>query len=236
MATIKLGNTKNANALLRYAEKRSEVSCGVDCDVEYVRSQMTATREMWGKNKGIQAHHVIQSFKPGEVTPGMANKIGEDLARKLAPGYEVAIYTHTDKEHVHNHIIINSVNMEDGRKYHAHGVDAIERVRKMSDELCEERGLSVVKEPSAQVRYTLAEKSLLEKGKSSWKDEIRQVIDLEKHNTSSYEEFKRILIDKYRIEVKERGANISFKHPDMQRFVRGKTLGLAYERGTIENE
>src|SRR5699024_12144133 len=69
----------------------------------------------------IQAHHVIQSFKPDEVTPEKANQVGLELAKKLAPNHEVAVYTHDDTNHVHNHIVINSVNFETGKKYQAHG-------------------------------------------------------------------------------------------------------------------
>src|SRR5699024_11946105 len=63
------------------------------------------------------AHHVIQSFKPDEVTPEKANQVGLELAKKLAPNHEVAVYTHDDTNHVHNHIAINSVNFETGKKY-----------------------------------------------------------------------------------------------------------------------
>lgn len=235
MATIQLGRTQTANRLISYAEKRAEVAEGVDCPVEYAKAQMKATREIWGKTDGVQAHHVIQSFKPGEVTPELANKIGQDLAKQIAKGHEAVVYTHTDKAHIHNHIVINSVNYEDGSKYQAHGTEAIERIRDTSDRLCKEHDLSVVKEHSAQQRYVRAEYGLAKRGQISWKDEIREVIDFERKNSANYGEFKKNLTDKYNIEVKERGKNISFKHPDSQKFVRGKTLGLAYERGTLES-
>ena len=73
MATIQRGTTKIANKLLSYAEKRAQERSGVDCPPEYAKSQFTATRELWGKTGGIQAHHIIQSFKPGEVTQELAN-------------------------------------------------------------------------------------------------------------------------------------------------------------------
>ncbi|MGE6553218.1 relaxase/mobilization nuclease domain-containing protein [Bacillus mycoides] len=235
MATIKLGSTKNANALLKYAEKRSEVSCGVNCDVEYVRSQMTASREIWGKTSGVQAHHVVQSFKPGEVTPELANQIGQELARKIAKGHEVAIYTHTDKDHIHNHIVINSVNFETGKKY-VDNAKNLYFIREQSDKLCEQYDLSVVKEPSAKQRYHQAEYGLAKRGEVSWKDELRQTIDYVKNKATSIEDFKKQLHQDFGVEMKERGQHFSFKHPDVQRFVRGKTLGLDYERSTIENE
>lgn len=232
MATIKLSTTKNANALLKYAEKRAEVSNSLDCDVDYVRNQFKATREIWGKSGGIQAHHVIQSFKPDEVDPQQANEIGLQLAEKMAKGHEVAVYTHTDKDHIHNHIVINAVNYEDGRKFHAHGQDAIDRFRDVSDELCKEHGLSVVEERSADVRYTLAEQSLLQEGESSWKDEIRTAIDSSKEQVTSFEDFQKRLKDQG-VKATIRGKNITYEHLESNKKVRGTKLGLAYEKETI---
>lgn len=235
MATIKLGSTKNGSALLKYAERRSEASQGVNCDVEYVRSQMRATRQIWGKNEGIQAHHIVQSFQPGEITAELANQIGVELGKKIAPGHEIAVYTHTDKEHIHNHIVINAVHTETGKKYVSHA-DQLYRIREASDELCKQYGLSVVQEPSALQRYHQAEYGLAKRGEMSWKDELRQSIDFAKENTKSWEACKDLLKKEFGIEVKERGTYASYKHPDVNRWVRGKTLGLAYERGTIEYE
>ncbi|PEA36180.1 relaxase/mobilization nuclease domain-containing protein [Priestia megaterium] len=232
MATIKLSTTKNANALLKYAEKRAEVLNSLDCDVDYVRNQFKATREIWGKSGGIQAHHVIQSFKPDEVNPQQANEIGLQLAEKLAKGHEVAVYTHTDKDHIHNHIVINAVNYEDGRKFHAHGQEAIDDVRKISDELCKEHGLSIVEKRSADVRYTLAEQSLLQKGKSSWKDEIRTAIDFSKEQATSFEDFQERLKDQG-VQATLRGKNITYEHLESNKKVRGTKLGWAYEKETI---
>lgn len=232
MATIKLSTTKNANALLKYAEKRAEVSNSLDCDVDYVRNQFKATREIWGKSSGIQAHHVIQSFKPDEVDPQQANEIGLQLAEKLAKGHEVAVYTHTDKDHIHNHIVINAVNYEDGRKFHAHGQEAIDHVRKISDELCKKHGLSIVEERSADVRYTLAEQSLLQKGESSWKDEIRTAVDSSKEQATSFGDFQERLKDQG-VQATLRGKNITYEHLESNKKVRGTKLGLAYEKETI---
>lgn len=234
MATIQLGNTKIASKLINYCEKKAVEREGINCSPEYAKSQFKTTRELWGKASGVQAHHVIQSFKPGEVTPQLANQIGKDLVKKIGKGHEAVIYTHADKEHIHNHIVINAVNHENGKKYQSKKSD-LYKIREVSDQLCKEKGLSIVKEPSAKNRYHRAEYGLAKRGIMSWKDEIREVINHEKQHSKTYEDFKRNLSEKYGIEVKERGKHISFKHPDYQKFVRGKTLGLDYERGTIEN-
>jgi len=234
MATIQLGNTKVANKLISYAEKRAEERSGVDCPPEYAKSQMKATRELWGKPDGIQAHHVIQSFKPGEVTAKQANEIGQELARNISKGHEAIIYTHTDKEHIHNHIIINAVNFESGSKYQSSRKD-LHQIREESDRLCQERGLSVIVKKDAPVRYTLAEKALLEKGKTSWKDEIRTKIEESKQETTDYEAFKGYLLKKHEIEVRERGNTTTYYDHANKKRVRDNKLGSDYEREVIKN-
>jgi hypothetical protein len=236
LATIQRGTTKVANKLISYAEKRAVVRDGLECSADFAKTQFKATREMWGKNDEIQAHHVIQSFKPNEIDPEKANKIGMELAKKIAPGFEVAVYTHADKDHIHNHIVINSVNPETGKKYHAHGKDELFKIRAASDQLCLENDLSVVKEHNSPVRYTLAEKALLEKGEISWKDEVRQAIDHSKNEVSSFSDLEKSLKENFDIEMKLRGNTISFKHPEQKRFIRGKSLGFNYEMEGLEHE
>ncbi|MCY8235395.1 relaxase/mobilization nuclease domain-containing protein, partial [Priestia endophytica] len=236
MATIKLGSTKSASRAINYAEKRAVEKSGHNCDIDYAKSNFKELRMLYGKDDGIQAHTIIQSFQPGEVTAEQANEIGLELAKSVAKDYQVAIYTHADKEHIHNHIVINSVNIENGSKYQAHGKEAIERVREASDRLCKERDLSIVKEKSAEMRYTQAEKALIDNDKFSWKDDIRDKVDIEKQHAKSYEEFKQNLTEKHGIEVLERGKNITFKHPDNDRKVRGSRLGNSYEKETLKNE
>lgn len=234
MATIKLGNTKIANRLITYVENKAVEHSGVDCDPEFVREQFKTTRGLHGKQDGVQAHHVIQSFKPGEVAPDVANQIGIELAQEIAKGHEAVVYTHVDKKHVHNHIVINAVNFETGKKYQSKRSDLF-RIRELSDKLCEERGLSVVKESAAKVRYTLTEKNVLGKGLLSWKDELRHVIDFEKANSKNYEEFKANLKERYGIEVNDTRKHITYKHPDHSKVVRGNKLGNDYEKDVIKD-
>lgn len=236
MATIQRSTTKVASKLISYAEKRATERSGIDCPPEYAKAQFKATRELWGKTEGIQAHHIIQSFKPGEVTPVLANELGRELAKELAPGHEVVIYTHTDKDHIHNHIVINAVSFETGAKYHAHGTEELFKIRKVSDRLCSEKGLSVIQEPSAEQRYHRAEYGLAKRGIRIWKDELRQSIDYLKKESNSINELADKLKMDFGIETKITPKNISFKHPDNQKFVRGSKLGLAYEKETLIRE
>src|SRR5699024_2005361 len=235
MATIQLGTTGSASQLCNYAEKRATVKDDHNLDIDYAKSQMKKTRELFSKNDGIQAHHVIQSFKPDELTPEKANQIGLELAEKLAPNHEVAVYTHDDKHHIHNHIVSNSVNFETGNKFQAHGNEAIERTRSMRDEICKSHELSNVTENNAHVRHTLAEQYLLETGQTSWKEEIREAIEYSRENATDFDSFKKHLSEEYGVEMKLRGKTLSFKHPERERFIRANKLGSDYEKETLEH-
>lgn len=229
MATIKLGSTKTGAKLINYAEKRAEVKQGVDCSDEYAKTQMKATREMWSKTDGIQAHHVIQSFNPeDDVSPEQANDIGRELAGKIAKDHEAVVYTHTDKDHTHNHIVINAINYQSGKKYQSNKKN-LYRIREASDELCRQRDLSVVEEHTAETRYTLAEYQMAQKEQPSWKDDIRYAIEQIKPYATNFDTFKERLRQDYGVEAKLRGKTLSYKHPGQQRFVRAKKLGADYE-------
>ncbi|RIO22206.1 relaxase/mobilization nuclease domain-containing protein, partial [Staphylococcus saprophyticus] len=152
MATTKLGNTKAASRAINYAEKRAEEKSGLNCDVDYAKSAFKQTRALYGKEDGIQAHTVIQSFKPGEVTPEQCNQLGLELAKKIAPNHQVAVYTHTDKDHYHNHIVINSVDLETGKKFY-NNKQALKDIRQANDEISKTHNLSIP-DKQAPIRYT----------------------------------------------------------------------------------
>jgi len=102
MAHIKIKSSSCANSSIDYADSRAVERSGVNCDPEHAKIQFEVTRKLYEKNDGRQAYTVIHSFTPGEVTPEQANRLGRELAEKIAPGHEAAIYTHADKDHVHN--------------------------------------------------------------------------------------------------------------------------------------
>jgi hypothetical protein len=235
MATTKLGNTKSASRAINYAEKRAEEKSGWNCDVDYAKSVFKQTRALYGKENGIQAHTVIQSFKPGEVTPEQCNQLGLELAEKIAPNHQVAVYTHTDKDHYHNHIVINSIDLETGKKYQSNKKQR-EFVKQANDNVCRDHGLSVTERGTAKMRYTQAEKGIVfDRDEYSWKDELRDQIENAKAHTSNLETFSEYLREKG-IEVKLRGETISYKPENANKWVRGRTLGSDYEKGAIDDE
>ena len=116
---------------------------------------MLDTKRAVGKEDGVQYYHVIQSFKPGEVSPELALDIAKAFAQEHLPGYETVIAVHVDKEHIHAHLIFNSVNADTGEKYHSNARTYYSQIRAVSDRLCREHGLSVLMsgQPSQAVSY-----------------------------------------------------------------------------------
>ena len=234
MATTKISSSKSTARAINYAEKRAVEKSGLNCDVDYAKGSFKATRELYGKTGGNEGHVVIQSFQPGEVDPKQCNDLGLELAQKIAPNHQVTVYTHDDKDHIHNHIVINAIDLETGKKFN-NNKKALHDIRRANDEVCKANGLSVVIEQNAAVRYTQAEKAVLEKGQSSWKDEIRQAVNLSKSRNNDFESFQEDL-GELGIETKLRGSTMSYKHPDVNKWVRAKKLGSDYELEGLENE
>ena len=116
---------------------------------------MLDTKRAYEKMDGVMYYHVIQSFKPGEITPELALEIAQKFAQEHLPGYEAVIAVHVDRQHIHAHIIFNSVNADTGEKYHSNARSYYSQIRATSDRLCREHGLSVIIEgqPSQAVSY-----------------------------------------------------------------------------------
>lgn len=113
--------------------------------------QMNDTKQRFNKPGGRLAYHLEQSFKPGEVTPEVAHQIGVALARELfGERHETVVATHVDKDHIHTHIILNSVSFVDGLKFHQPNEMYYNRIRAVSDRLCEQYGLSIIEEAKSQ--------------------------------------------------------------------------------------
>lgn len=118
---------------------------GINCQPESAYAEMCATKERWGKPGGVLGYHLIHSYAPGEVTPEQAHRLGVELAQRLlGERYEAIVATHTDRAHLHCHIVFNSVAMTDGRKYQNKFRDYFGDIRETSNAVSRENGLSVI--------------------------------------------------------------------------------------------
>lgn len=240
MATIKLGKaSKSAIGTLKYCEKKAEVRLGKDCDIEIAQRQFKTTRDLFAQNEGRQAYMVIQSFRPGEVTAEEANEIGMEFAERCFKEHEVAIYTHTDKNHIHNHLVINSVNFETGRKLQISKKDIYE-LQAYNDQIARSKGLSVLdNEEKAKDRYVRTDYELHSQGKMSHREEIKNKVLDELTKARDMNQFVNLLagrnIEVYEFGKKERkiGYKLLDKKGNLVLKISGKKLGNDYERGTI---
>ena len=184
------------------------------------------------------AYHLIQSFAPGEVSAKEAHEIGTQLADKLLEGrYSYVIATHVDKGHVHNHLIFCAADNIDFKKYH----DCKEtylNIRQISDELCEEHNLSVIRE-NRHLARTYKEWQSSKNG-TSWKANLKKDIDKTVKDSRSYDEFISLMKAKgYEIKDYEFGEGshkyIGFRAAGQERFIRGreKSLGADYTKERI---
>ena len=125
------------------------------CSIGSACAEMQDAKIRWNKTDGVQLYHIIQSFRPGEITPGLALEIAQEFVREHLPGYQAVIGIHTDREHIHAHIIFNSVNQFTGEKYHSNARSYYQQIRAISDRLCREHGLSVIVQgaPARSVSY-----------------------------------------------------------------------------------
>lgn len=123
---------------------------GINCEVKDSVKQMQLIKMIYGKENGILAFHAYQSFNEGEVTPEIAHEIGVKLANEMwGDRFQVVVSTHLNTEHLHNHFVINSVSFKDGKKYYSNLTNTA-LLRKTSDEICEEYGLSVLTEKTCK--------------------------------------------------------------------------------------
>lgn len=140
--------------------------------------EMMDTKRRFDKEGGIQGFHLVQSFAAGEVTPGQCHALGVELARRLLPqGFQVVISTHLNSDQLHNHLVWNSVNSITGKKYFIGERDLYLTIRRISDALCRENGLSVI-DPRPGSRSTHYAEILAERnGQPTQRSVLRETID-----------------------------------------------------------
>ena len=179
-----------------------------------------------GSNLG---RHLIQAFKPGEVTPEEAHEIGMQLACEILGGkYEFVLTTHVDKGHIHNHLIFNAVSFTDHQHYHSNK-RSYHYIRRTSDRLCQEHGLSVVI-PGKDKGKSYIEHTSSQAG-TSYKAKLKAAIDRLIPACSDMEDLLlRLQQEGYEI---RRGKYISCRASDQERFTRLKTLGIDYTEEAI---
>lgn len=215
---------------------RSLIS-GVNCVPQAALLEFMNTKRQYGSTDGRMYYHMVQSFHPDDpVTPEMAHKIALKLAQQI-PGYEIIVATHTDREHLHSHFVINSVSYETGLKYHSNK-ESLEMLWKASDELCMQYGLSVVKTKKQKKERTMSDREYraYAKGKS-WKMDLEITVDECMAQARSREHFIRLMeYNGYEVKWTDGRKNITYTTPEGYKCCDDKMNELKYLKEMMEYE
>lgn len=202
------------------------------CSPETAAATFEITRQQGIGNtrdtNGNRAWHLIQSFKPGEVSPEKAHEIGVQLAEQFLKGkYEYIVSTHVDKDHIHNHIALNATSFVDYKKFRMNkGI--YHQLCRDSNSLCAANGLSTSM-PTKDKGKSYKENQEFNRG-NSWKSKLKVAVDKAIWKSFTYEEFlMQMQASGYEI---RQGKNLAFRASDQKHFTNMKSLGSYY---SIEN-
>lgn len=188
---------------------------GQNCIPQFAFNEMMATKHQWNKADGKMYFHFVHSFSDKEnITPKEAHEMAVEFAKHWE-GFEVVIATHCDTDNVHSHFIVNSVNCENGKKYHC-DKDEMQHLHKLNDDLCRKYGFSVVgqKREPGTMPYTEAEFHSAMRGES-WKLELQLTIDnAMKYATNVHSFFELMESEGYSVKWTQSRKNITFTCPN----------------------
>lgn len=213
--------------------KSGHLVTGINCEPETAFLEMQGTKGRWDKRGGNLGYHIIHSYAPGEATSEQAHAAGVEFAQRLlGDRYEVVVATHADREHLHCHIVFNSVSLVDGKRYRNDFKAYFGDIRETSNEVSREHGLSVI-EPDGRGKH-YAEWDAERRGKPTVRGMIRDDIDAIVSKSYSYKSFLSQL-RQAGYEVKTEVKHTAVKPPGGSRFVRLASLGEGYTEGDIKS-
>ena len=215
--------------------EQGELVSSYQCSLLTVDEEFLLTKRLYEQTTGrsqksdVIAYQVRQSFKPGEVTPEEANRIGYEFAERFLKGkHAFIVATHTDRAHLHNHIIYNSTALDGTRKFKNFWLSSF-AVQRLSDLICLEHQLSTIEYKP----YRERQKRIVYPPKESNRDRLCSVIDtILAEQPKDFEVFLQKL-EQQGYEVK-RGKHTAVKGKGQKRFIRFRTLGAGYSEDEIK--
>lgn len=197
---------------------------------------MTGREQKQGED--VLCYQIRQSFYPGEITPEEANRVSYDLAMRWTKGrHAFIVTTHTDKQHIHSHIYYNSTTLDYTRKFRNFWGSSF-ALRRLSDRLCLENGLSIVENPKPRSKGKFRNYGEWQAGQKkplTYQDRLRTAIDTALAKKPADFPAFLSLMEQAGYEVKQRRGAISFRAPGQERFtrLRSDTLGEGYSETDI---
>lgn len=190
----KVGLKKTLNYICKEEKTRHKLISGKDCVVENAYQEMMTIKNMFKKTNGREKIHFVQAFSPNDdLDYKTAHEIGLKLIEKYKgfKEFQIVMATHEDKDHIHNHYVINTVNFNTGKKIQFSKKD-LEKIKQYSNELCKEYGLSVTREKSEVDDIRINEYKARLKG-ISWKERLTKSIDYAMQNSNSKFEYFKLM-------------------------------------------
>ena len=240
MAIIEAISSKaNIKRIINYITQDKKTNAnlitGKDCLAESCLEEMLYTKNIYHKNSGRQYIHIIQSFDPKDsLSAKQVHNIGTKLASTFN-GFQVLVATHIDKNHLHNHLVINSVSFENGYKIQMSKKD-LQYIKDYSDKLCLEIGASVIPKKEKTNYIKRNEYRVAEQGKS-WKFKLMNAIDLSLAESNSKEEFiKNMNKLGYQVNWTDTRKYITYTTPEGYKCRDNKLYDEKYSKGAMENE
>ena len=207
----------------------------INCQADMAFEQMMDTKKQFGKTDKRQGYHIILSFKEDEVEPDRAFEITQKfVAEYLGDAYEAVFVVHDNTDHVHSHIVFNSVSFVDGKKYRYEKGDWAKYIQPITNKLCQEYGLSIidVEDGSKEKKHeNYKDWSEYREGSFVWADMIKRDLDACILQANDFSGFLELLSEKG-YEVKQ-GKYLAVRPQGMTRFRRCKTLGENYSQEAI---
>lgn len=205
------------------------------CNADTAWKEFTISKQIYTSITGrtrkpkedVISYLLIQSFKPGEITPEDATELGYQLAMEFTEGqHQFIVATHTDRHHIHCHIEFNSTTLDCTHKFNNYK-DTYRTIRKISDRLCTEHGLSVISEPKEKGQH-YAEWANERRG-TSWKAALKNTIDRVLPTVRTFDDFLAVM-RREGYEVRQDGKYLKFRAvgAGQERYTRAKTLGADY--------
>ena len=202
----------------------------MDAEFLLAKRQYAAITGRKNGARDVLAYQIRQAFKPGEITPENANKIGYELAMRFTKGkHQFIVATHIDKAHIHNHIIFNSTALDCPRKFRDF-LGSGRAVRKLSDRLCLEHGLSIIKHPNQGSKHY--GKWLGDKKPLSHREKLRRAIDTALVGKPADFNAFLLAMQAAGYEIKQ-GKKLAFRAQGHKKFTRLRSLGDGYSEQEI---
>lgn len=221
-----------------------ELLSSYECDPKTVQAEFMLSKRQYDDITGRQqasnviAYQIRQSFKPGEISPELANKIGYELGMSFTKGnHAFIVATHIDKAHIHNHIIFNSTSLDCTKKFRDF-LGSGRAIAKISDRICLENNLSIIEKPKRSKehygKWLNARQGLrYDKKTLSHSDKLRQTIDdMLAQKPKTFDEFLQ-LMQGAGYEIKS-GKHYAFKGAEQKKFIRLRSLGEGYSEDEIK--